>query len=527
MGFCETSRRDGIPETAQVLSLLLMSNFKGIFGANQFFRKVYYPSSRKISGREMGNLREYLRSAHIRVLAIGVILVLLWGVLLFLNQTFLQNMFGSSENAFLKAIPGFIGFLAVVSAISAIVLIFSAVLYPLHAAGTPRVNTDSEKLWYALRLWFICIIVCWLAGFYLFNSINEYKPGDRCFVNQNQTTISSTDRTCMNQVVLYVFLFIGAYILILSILRILGQDGLATVFADLLIGFVALGLLYYFIYPTKRFAESILSPEWLMISLWAILVGVSVALIQMIIFPLLNMPAHAKRRPEIEAQPNNWMTIINQFLRRRGWLIVGLIFSILLYLIFFGINFNPLQPSSSTANDLLTKELTVQLGGGINGNISIRCLYGEAFGNAIVQGDILKCKMKLQNVDPSIMDKGVTVYVISGAEGEGQSIPDYENNNRWYNITLYTKDFNQTVEQFDFNNAYFWVKVPPTKSFTFAFETPGYYLAYPQRPYWYITTELKDYIESTLVGIELLALVFGSFAVVNYWRELWYNNGRR
>ena len=186
--------------------------------------------------------------------------------------------------------------------------------------------------------------------------------------------------------------------------------------------------------------------------------------------------------------------------KRKIWF-YGTIIALVLLLLY-------LHLINNSNQNLPTDDLVLVLSDG--GAIRIRCLNGEVYPTQIIQTDILRCQAELDNVSEQIRNEELNISVVTGANSFGEPIPEYDyiKNSRWYKSTIRPEDYESGVAEF-------WIKVPPTSSFTFYVEMQGYYGAYPEKPrYWYTTTKYQDELNRALTTIQILLAIFSVPAAV-------------
>ncbi len=197
------------------------------------------------------------------------------------------------------------------------------------------------------------------------------------------------------------------------------------------------------------------------------------------------------------------------------WAILAIILFVVLWGLFTG--FFPIFNNAPKPN-LPTNPYLLDYGD--DGKIAIQCLEGEAFSQRIVQGDILRCHVKLDSFNKNLIPDGLTISVVTffsngpNTVGVPISPQDMEKNGRWYSAHLNLSDLNT-------NEADFYIKVPPTESFFFFVDgVQNYFHDLQPKERWYSSTQFEEYLQSTLPEIQLLLLLFGVFGAVKYLRDL-------
>jgi len=203
------------------------------------------------------------------------------------------------------------------------------------------------------------------------------------------------------------------------------------------------------------------------------------------------------------------------FISLNGWFIFALVLFVALwwqFLHFFP--FNEVPPQES----LPSKKFQLSLEN--NEKIVISCLNGHVFETQVVQGDLLDCLVREENLNMSaISDGGIGIYIVSAMNVKnktiGEVIPEeeYQRNGDLYKATVYPSDFENNV-------ATFRIKVPPTRFFTFYVEIKGYYSRPYPLEYGIATTKFDEYLRNSLPPVQLLLLMFGVFGAVKYARDL-------
>jgi|GEM_PF-3959268 len=194
------------------------------------------------------------------------------------------------------------------------------------------------------------------------------------------------------------------------------------------------------------------------------------------------------------------------------------VLAILLFVVLWWrlLNFYPVYDIHSSPN-LPTRELKLDLGENGDSSISIMCLRGEVFQDRIVQGDMLRCRLLLYNVNKSIFGNRTAISVYSASGDVGEQIPqeDFDMNKAWYTFKPRLEEVSSS------NDIVFHIKVPPVHKFAFFVEGLEGYFNYAQPlEVGYPSTQFDEYLQSTLPKIQFFFLLFGVFAAVKYLRDL-------
>lgn len=182
------------------------------------------------------------------------------------------------------------------------------------------------------------------------------------------------------------------------------------------------------------------------------------------------------------------------------------------------LNFYPFSHSDFPSN-LPTNETIIK--GEMGEAIGLKCLRGEAFEDTVVQGDMLRCRIKFYNFNMSYIENGFSVSIYTASQignvtvGENIPLDDFEKNRGYYTVNLNLSDFSQ-------NETEFLIKVPPTNRFYFFISGISGYYNIPILT-GYTTTKFDDYVKNTYPKIQLLFLIFGVFVTAKYMRDLWKN----